>query len=211
MTAVRRQLDQRTLTTIPGDGHRDRLLDGLAASIAERGYSASTVADIVRHARTSRRTFYEHFAGKDECLIALLTAVNTMLVERISASIDRTAPWRDQIRRGVETWIACAEADPAVMVCAIRDLPSLNGDVARRLHRQGMEAFVATIQTACDTDEWRAAGAGRVSRETVLILVGGLYELAATTVEDGRRLSEITETAVQSSIALLAPREPVLR
>jgi hypothetical protein len=36
---------------------RLRLLDGLAASIGERGYRATTVADIVRHARTSKRTF----------------------------------------------------------------------------------------------------------------------------------------------------------
>ena len=37
---------------------RRRLLDGLAASISERGYRDTTVADIVRHARTSKRTFY---------------------------------------------------------------------------------------------------------------------------------------------------------
>src|SRR4051794_29589088 len=38
---------------------RQRLLDALEASIAEGGYSRATVADIVRRARTSRRTFYE--------------------------------------------------------------------------------------------------------------------------------------------------------
>jgi AcrR family transcriptional regulator len=48
---------------------RDRLLDGLTASIGERGYRDTTVADIVRHARTSKRTFYEQFASKEECLI----------------------------------------------------------------------------------------------------------------------------------------------
>ncbi|MDT5056873.1 MAG: hypothetical protein QOF66_5239, partial [Mycobacterium sp.] len=35
------------------DRFRDRLLDGLAASIGERGYRDTTVADIVRHAHTS--------------------------------------------------------------------------------------------------------------------------------------------------------------
>ena len=47
----------------------ERLLDGLASSISERGYRETTVADIVRHARTSKRTFYEQFAGKEECLV----------------------------------------------------------------------------------------------------------------------------------------------
>ena len=50
----------------------DRLLDGLAASITERGYRETTVADVVRHAKTSKRTFYEQFATKDACLIELL-------------------------------------------------------------------------------------------------------------------------------------------
>ena len=49
-----------------------RLLDGLAASIAERGYRDTTVADIVRHAQTSKRTFYDEFASKEECFIELL-------------------------------------------------------------------------------------------------------------------------------------------
>ena len=49
-----------------GSAFRARLLDGLAASIGERGYRATTVADIVRHARTSKRTFYDVFAGKQD-------------------------------------------------------------------------------------------------------------------------------------------------
>src|SRR4051794_35825791 len=36
---------------------RQRLVDALAASITDVGYSATTVAEIVRRARTSRRTF----------------------------------------------------------------------------------------------------------------------------------------------------------
>ena len=55
---------------------RDRLIDGLAASIGERGYRDTTVADIVRHARTSKRTFYEQFASKEDCLIELLRRNN---------------------------------------------------------------------------------------------------------------------------------------
>ena len=49
----------------PAQPFRRRLLDGLAASIEERGYRETTVADIVRHARTSKRTFYDHFPTKD--------------------------------------------------------------------------------------------------------------------------------------------------
>ena len=65
---------------------RRRLLDGLAASIAERGYRETTVADIVRAAHTSKRTFYEHFPSKEDCFVELLSANNDDLVGAISAA-----------------------------------------------------------------------------------------------------------------------------
>ena len=65
---------------------RRRLLDGLAASIGERGYRDTTVADIVRHARTSKRTFYGEFSSKEECFIELLAAGNREMIARIRGS-----------------------------------------------------------------------------------------------------------------------------
>jgi AcrR family transcriptional regulator len=41
-----------------------RLLDGTARAVHAYGFSATTIADITRHAAVSRRTFYEHFDGK---------------------------------------------------------------------------------------------------------------------------------------------------
>ena len=65
-------------------GHRERLLAGLAAALRERPYGDITVADVVRHARTSRRTFYEQFADKQDCLIALLQEETDQTVARIA-------------------------------------------------------------------------------------------------------------------------------
>jgi len=202
-----RQPHSDTAAIAYGDtgGFRPRLLDGLATSIAEKGYRDTTVADIVRRARTSRRTFYEHFSSKEACFVALLTDANAEMIRQISMAVDQTAPWKSQVRQAVEAWIACSESEPALMLSWIRDVPSL-GDAARRLQRELMDAFIDTIQAFCDTDEWRAAGAGPVSRQLVIMLVGGLRELTATTVEDGGRISDVTEVAVQASIALLEPR-----
>ena len=58
-------LDQQDSHSEIPDLFRDRLLDGMAASIIERGFRDTTVADIVRHARTSKRTFYAQFASKE--------------------------------------------------------------------------------------------------------------------------------------------------
>ena len=78
---------------------RHRLLDGLAESIAERGYRDTTVADVVRNAKTSKRTFYDEFASKEECFVELLRANNDDLIARITAAVDREATARRAGRR----------------------------------------------------------------------------------------------------------------
>lgn len=84
------------------DSFRLRLLDGLVASIGERGYRVTTVSDIVRHARTSKRTFYDRFTSKEQCFLELLLADNETLGNSIRAAVDPNADWHDQIRQAVE-------------------------------------------------------------------------------------------------------------
>lgn len=206
VTTARRRgaADGRARTPQDAGGFRQRLLDALAASIAEDGYRNTTVAGIVRRARTSRRTFYEHFADKEACFVSLLTDANAETIRRISAAVDPGRPWEHQVRQAVEAWIASAESAPAITVSWIRDVPSL-GAAARELQREAMEAFITMIQTLCDTDEWRTVRVGPVPRQLAIMLIGGLRELIATTVEDGGRVGDITEVAVESSIALLGP------
>lgn len=183
---------------------RQRLVDALAASITDVGYSATTVAEIVRRARTSRRTFYEYFSDREACLVALLADTNRRAVETISAAVDPAAPWETQIRQAVEAWVANAESQPAVMLSWIRDVPAL-GMAARALQREVTESFIVMVRTLSDTEELRAAGIPMVSRQRAIMLIGGLRELTAVTVESGGRMKDITDEAVAAAIALLGP------
>ncbi|WP_328455924.1 MULTISPECIES: TetR/AcrR family transcriptional regulator [unclassified Amycolatopsis] len=193
-----------TVTTVETRQFRQRLLDGLAASITETGFRETTVADVVRRARTSRRTFYEHFSGKEACFIALLADANRDMIRQISEAVDPAAPWADQVRQAIEAWIACAESEPAITLSWIRDVPAL-GVTSRELQREAMEGFIAMTQRLTDTAEMRAAGISPPSRQLAIMLLGGLRELIATTVEDGGRAGDVTELAVRASIALLGP------
>ena len=184
---------------------RRRLLEGMAAAIREGGFRDSTVADVVRHARTSRRTFYEHFSSKQACFTALLQEANAALVRQIAAAVDPGAPWDAQVRQAIEAWIAGAQSDLALTLSWIRDLPSLGSD-ARHLQREWLEAFVVLILDLTDTRELRAAGVAPPPRQLMIMLLGGLRELIATTVEDGGDIGDITEVAVQATQAMLGPR-----
>jgi AcrR family transcriptional regulator len=187
------------------DPFRLRLLDGLAASIVERGYRASTVADIVRHARTSKRTFYDRFPGKEQCFLELLQADIGRLGSSIQVAVDPNADWHRQIRQAVEAYVGHIESRAAVTLSWIRELPSL-GDVARPLQRYGLQLLSNLLIDLSASPGFKRAELPPLTAPLAVILLGGLRELTALAVEDGRAVREIVEPAVDASVALLGPR-----
>jgi AcrR family transcriptional regulator len=187
------------------DPFRLRLLDGLAASIGERGYGATTIADIVRHARTSKRTFYDQYASKEQCFLELLLADNEKLGESIRAAVDPEADWQLQIRQAVEAYVKTIEARRAVTLSWIRELPSL-GDAARPVQRRGLRLLSSLLIDLSASPGFRRAELPPLTAPLAVILLGGLRELTALAVEDGRPVREIVEPAVDASVALLGPR-----
>jgi AcrR family transcriptional regulator len=187
------------------DPFRLRLLDGLAASIGERGYRATTVADIVRHARTSKRTFYDQYASKEQCFLELLLADSEKLGESIRAAVDPEGDWHLQIRQAVEAYVKTIEARPAVTLSWIRELPSL-GDAARPVQRRGLRLLSSLLIDLSASPGFRRAELPPLTAPLAVILLGGLRELTALAVEDGRPVREIVAPALDASVALLGPR-----
>lgn len=187
------------------DPFRRRLLDGLAASIGERGYRATTVADIVRHARTSKRTFYDQFPSKEQCFLELLEADNEKLGDDIRAAVDSDADWRDQIRQAVEAYVSHIESRPALTLSWIREFPSL-GAIARPVQRRGLELLTTLLVDLSGSAGFRRSDLAPLTPSMAVILLGGLRELTAQAVEDGKDVREIVAPAVDASVALLGAR-----
>jgi len=194
------------METMPVDTATDfrvRLLDGLAESIAVRGYRDSTVADIVRNAKTSKRTFYDQFATKEECFIELLRSNNDALVTRIRNGVDPEDPWDHQIRCAVEAYVAHIDAKPAITLSWIREAPGL-GAAALPLHRLAMAHLTTMVVDITGNPGFRRDGLAPISPAVALILLGGLRELTALIVEDNRPIDELTEPGVAAALALMA-------
>ena len=65
------------------NSQRARLVEGMIQAVADKGYVASTVADVVRAARVSRGTFYAQFASKEECFLEAYKYGIDVMVSRI--------------------------------------------------------------------------------------------------------------------------------
>jgi AcrR family transcriptional regulator len=94
---------------------RTRLIDAMAQMVAEKGYPATTVADVVERAGVSRRTFYEQFDDKEACFLAAYDAGLEAVLRRIGEAVEvnPAAPWRERARAGVESFLALLASEPA--------------------------------------------------------------------------------------------------
>src|SRR4051812_42589499 len=70
------------------EAQRRRLCDAVCAVFAERGYGGATVAALIDSAGISTKTFYELFAGKDDCVLAAHRACAARLGTALAGAWD---------------------------------------------------------------------------------------------------------------------------
>jgi AcrR family transcriptional regulator len=188
----------------PND-YRKRLMEGMSAAVAERGYADTTIADIVRHARVSRRTFYEEFASKEACLLALYVAASERVIRDIAAAVQTSADRDTQIARATEAYLARMAAHPVLTRTLFLEILAAGPaglQVRREIHARYADFFRGVVEGA----------GGRLSPELAAAAVGGINELILQAVLDDRipRLTELATPARQLLRAVLSVSESVL-
>jgi AcrR family transcriptional regulator len=161
---------------------RADLISGLAAAVSEKGYAASTIADIVAHARVSKRTFYEHFADKEACLMALYgdSCDQLMAVLRAAGSSDQ--PWRERVRLAVTAYLSTLEGLPAVYRMLLVEMQAA-GARAYRLRQEKQRQFAETLVAIVEDGRPANPEIPALSPAMALALVGGLNELLLQSVD----------------------------
>jgi AcrR family transcriptional regulator len=182
-----------------------RLIGALASSIETQGYRDTTVADIVRIAKTSRRTFYEHFADRAECFLALFEQVTQRRMAEIAAAVDPDAPLELQIERAIDAFLEGESMDPELHRSFVRELPGLS-EAGAEVVRVTNERFAALLVglTAAAADRHPEAHLQSLSHDVAIIVIGGLRELVVNAIQDRRDLREIRGSAIQVIKAILA-------
>lgn len=163
-------------------GHRRRLLQGMARAVAQRGYTETTIADIVREANVSRRTFYEHYTDKADCLVALYEASTRTALQVLRDAIDPNSDWPAQVEAALRAYFQQLAVNPGLTRTLFVDIMNLGapGLQARRRMFDALADFI--VQTARPGKRSRA----RVPRDHALAIVGAINELVLERLESAR-------------------------
>jgi AcrR family transcriptional regulator len=186
--------------------HHHRLLEGMAHAVAAKGYAETTIADIVSEASVSRRTFYEHFATKAECLIALYEASSRNALHVLRDAIDPAHEWQTQVEHALAAYLGCMAQNPVLVRTLFIEILGLGAEglAARRRVNDEIAQFMLGIINGTARGKGRAKP---MSRAMAVAVVGGINELVLQYIEQDRvaRLVELVAPASQLLRAVAAP------
>lgn len=92
---------------------RERILDAAERLIASRGCAGTSIEALVKEAGVSSATFYEFFAGKEECFVAAFDrAVDEGAEDLARIAGAEELSWPEQIATGLRVAIELTVAEP---------------------------------------------------------------------------------------------------
>ncbi len=189
------------------DSQRARLIAGMAEAASAKGYTETTIADVVALAQVSRRTFYEHFADKDACFLAAYDASSDEVMARIAAAVaDESPEWQERVAAGVRAYLETLAAEPELTRLFLVEV--LRAGPAAVERRRAVHArFAELVQLLAEEHAGDLPPGHRFEPAMALALIGGVNELVLHHVHAGRtgELHALHEPAVAMVRALLAP------
>ncbi len=143
-----------------------------------------TVAHVIARARLSRKTFYDFFADREDCFLAVFEHALSQARLRASEAYEREAGWREGIRSALGTLLSFMDEEPALARLCIVDALGAGERVLER--RSQLLAEVADV-----VDRGRlAASASRNPPEiTAEAVTGAIFTVLHTHVLEGRTRS----------------------
>ncbi len=115
---------------------RQRLLAAMAEVSAQHGVGSVTVAHIVAASGVSRRTFYELFSDREDCLLAALDQAIARAGAAVLPAYKSAGPrWRERIRAALTALLAFFDEEPAMArLCVVESLGAGPRALERRTH-----------------------------------------------------------------------------
>jgi AcrR family transcriptional regulator len=177
---------------------RARILEATTFVVAETGYEGMTVGAIVKSARVSRRTFYEHFESREHCFLAAFGAGTQCMGDAVRTAYQGGGDWGDRTGAALIELMRLMAEYPATGIACFVAVGSAGRDAERQ--RAAAMAMCADALAQATID----AGAPRPTAATLELAVGGLCEVIRQRLLRNRP-ETLTEELPTIAAALLAP------
>lgn len=134
--------------------------------VGAKGYKATSVADVIEEANTSRSTFYKHFTDKHDCFLAAYEMLVEQVFGEVVAGCDGNQPWTTRMVNGLSTIVKLFALDPALARTAVVEVAAAGAD-ARRLHWNAVARFTQFLEGG------RELAGGRELPENISLMSAG--------------------------------------
>ncbi len=189
------------------NSHRERLLDSMARSCASKGFSATTISDIVQGAGVSRATFYELFSKKEDCLAGAMDLALAEMASRIVAAYSAEKSWAINIRKASAAFLELAAERPAWARMALVESRASGGRAAE-LYTAGKQVAAALV----DRGREGPISSGQVPSSATRAALAAAESLIVTQILAGNteRLPELLPDIVYITTVPYLGREEAL-
>jgi AcrR family transcriptional regulator len=180
----------------PGAEARERILWAMAEILDRKGYPAMTIGDIAQEAGVSFTTFYSHFEGKQEALIAGLEFGEQRLLADTVPVYQAQPNWAHAVADGVQAFFAHLSANPKIARLGGFDAYS-GGDTVRAWRERSIFGFQAFLEPGFQEHP----GTRRIVSEGVGAAIASMFYAELR----DRRAERLYEIAPIATFIALAP------
>src|SRR5215210_3725078 len=173
---------------------RTRLLEAVGATVAEKGYAAATIDDIVRGAGVSKKTFYDHFDDKLGCFLAAYEAASDELYEHMCAAQDGAGDWVGRTGAGIRAYLRWLAAEPALARVFLIEIAAAGPEALARRERL-RDRYAERMR--------ELQGESTVPEEIFHAAVAAADDLVVRRLREGRDLLELEPVLLRLQLALL--------
>jgi AcrR family transcriptional regulator len=164
---------------------RARLFAAAAAVFARLGYAEASAEAISREAGMSKATFYEHFANKEECILALFDAAAAQVRDAVAASTETGDTPEVRVHEGVRAFLTALVAFPDHARTLLVEIIGAGPRAAERRNAV-LQDFADFIVRENATAAERYGAPRLKSPDDAYALVGGIVELASRQLRHGQ-------------------------
>ena len=184
---------------------RERLLAAVPGVVAEHGYEATSVADIVKAAAVSRNAFYKNFSDKQECFATAHEAGHEQLFEVLTEPCDAGATLEERVERSLAAGLDALASEPDVARLLFVEAPSAGEEIALRYH-QWLQRYGTLLRAAAPDLPPQSSPAPEVEQ----VIVGGIASRVASAVLQSRadQLRDLTAPFVEYVLAFYQLSQP---